>query len=116
LTAPGLHFTIGEIVNVKECAMATDNQTAGPTPQSLALSPATSLQEIYAGVGQALAEAAQNAIAAQQTCNVTIAAITTMGVSTLFSLDSAAAGMASAEELGKAVAKAKEKLTPGKAS
>ena len=94
--------------------MATENQTA--TPQSLALSPATSLQDVYAGVGQALAEAAKNAIAAQQQCNVTIAAITTMGVSTLFSLDSAATGLASQEELAKAAANAREKLTPGKAS
>ena len=96
--------------------MATDNQTAGATPQSLALSPATSLQDVYAGVGQALAEAAKNAIAAQQQCNVTIAAITTMGVSTLFSLDTAATGMASQEELDNAAAKAREKLTPGKSS
>jgi hypothetical protein len=95
--------------------MATDNQTAG-TAQSLALSPATSLRDVYAGVGQALAEAAKNAIAAQQQCNVTIAAITTMGVSTLFSLDSAATGMASQEELNKAAGKAREKLTPGKPS
>jgi 4-hydroxyphenylpyruvate dioxygenase-like putative hemolysin len=95
--------------------MATDNQTAGQTPRSLALSPATSLQDVYAAVGQALAEAAQNAVAAQQQCNVTIAAITTMGVSTLFSLDSAATGTASQEELGKAAAKARDKLTPGKA-
>ena len=96
--------------------MATDNQTASQTPQSLALSPATSLQDVYAGVGQALAEAAKNAIAAQQQCNVTIAAITTMGVSTLFSLDSAATGLASQEELDNAAANAREKLTPGKAS
>ena len=81
--------------------MATDNQTAGNTPRSLALSPATSLQDVYAGVGQALAEVARNAIAAQQQCNVTIAAITTMGISTLFSLDSAAAGTASQDELDK---------------
>jgi Killing trait len=96
--------------------MASDNQTASATPQSLALSPATSLQEVYTSVGQALAEAAKNAVAAQQQCNVTIAAITTMGISTLFSLDSAATGMASQEELGKAAANAREKLTPGKAS
>jgi hypothetical protein len=93
--------------------MAGDSQTAGPIPQSLALSPALCVQNLYAAVGQALAEAAKNATVAQQQCNVMISASTTMGIASLYSVDTATLGEASREELDKAIGKAKASRTPG---
>jgi hypothetical protein len=92
--------------------MATDSPIAGPTTLSLALSPAISVQNLYAAVGQALAEAAKTAVAAQQQCNVMISASTTMGIANLYSVGTATVGEASKEELDKAIGKAG--LPPGK--
>ena len=59
------------------------------------------------------AEAAKNATVAQQQCNVMIAASTTMGIASLYSVDTATLGEASREELDKAIGKAKASRTPG---
>jgi hypothetical protein len=94
--------------------MATDNPAAEPGPQSLAFSPATAVQNLYAAIGQAPADAAKNAAAAQQQGNVVAQAATTEGLATLFSVDTATLGLASKEELGKGLAKAKAGLARGK--
>ena len=49
---------------------------------------------LSAAVAQAIANAAHNAVTAQQQTNITAQAATTMGVATLYSLDTAAAGIA----------------------
>lgn len=92
--------------------MATDSQIAAPNPQSLAFSPALSLQSLYAAIGQALADAAKNATNAQQQGNELALSATTAGISTLFSIDTATLGIASREELDKA----KAGLSRGKSS
>jgi Killing trait len=82
--------------------MATDGQTSGSTasdPQSLATAPAAMLGTLYAAMGQALANAARNAVAAQQQAQVTAQAATTMGVATMFSLDTASTGVAAQKEI-----------------
>lgn len=61
-------------------------------------SPAIAMGNLYQATAQALANAAHNATAAQQQNYVTAQAATTMGVSTLYSIDTAAAG-ATVEQL-----------------
>jgi hypothetical protein len=56
--------------------------------------PAVAMGNLYQATAQALANAAHNATAAQQQNYVTAQAATTMGVSTLYTLDTAAAGAA----------------------
>jgi hypothetical protein len=56
--------------------------------------PATALATLYQATAQALANAGHNATAAQQQSYVTAQAATTMGVATLYSLDTASAGVA----------------------
>ena len=62
--------------------------------QVLGVSPATALANLYQATAQALANAAHNATNAQQQSFVTAQATTTMGVATLYSLDTATTGMA----------------------
>jgi hypothetical protein len=84
--------------------MATDGQTSGSTasdPQSLATAPAAVLGTLYAAVGQALANAAQNAVAAQQQAQTIALAAITQGVASLYSVDTAALGMATEKEIDK---------------
>jgi Killing trait len=57
-------------------------------------SPAMALSNLYQATAQALANAAHNATTAQQQSAITAQAATTMGVATLYSLDTAATGMA----------------------
>ena len=96
--------------------MATDSPIAAPNPQSLAFSPALSLQSLYAAIGQALSDAAKNAANAQQQGNVLALSATTEGISTLFSIDTATLGIASREELDRAIGKAKTGLARRKSS
>jgi hypothetical protein len=56
--------------------------------------PAVALGNLYQATAQALANAAHNSTTAQQQAAVTAQAATTMGVATLYSLDTAAAGKA----------------------
>jgi hypothetical protein len=99
---------------MRELRMATDDPTAEPSPQSLAFSPATAVQNLYAAIGQALADAAKNATAAQQQGNILALSATTEGLSTLFSVDTATLGLASKEELDKGLAKAQAGLARSK--
>ncbi|MEL7533587.1 MAG: RebB family R body protein [Bacteroidota bacterium] len=63
-------------------------------------SPALSLSNLYQATSQALANAAHNATTSQQQTNVTAQAATTMGVTTLYSIDTAATGVATSKILG----------------
>ena len=56
--------------------------------------PAMALGNLYQATAQALANAAHNATNAQQQSYVTAQAATTMGVATLYSIDTASAGEA----------------------
>jgi hypothetical protein len=59
--------------------------------------PAVAMGNLYQAMAQALANAAHNATNAQQQSYVTAQAATTMGVATLYSLDTASIGLASSE-------------------
>ncbi len=68
--------------------------------QVLGSSPAIALSNLYQATAQALANAAHNATSAQQQMYVTAQAATTMGVSVLYSLDTASTGIATKTILG----------------
>ena len=57
--------------------------------------PAMALGNLYQAISQTIALAAGNAVTAQQQSNVIYQAATTMGVTSLYSLGTAAAGQAS---------------------
>jgi hypothetical protein len=61
--------------------------------------PAMALGNLYMATSQALANAAHNATSAQQQTNVTAQAATTSGVTTLYSIDTAADGIATSKIL-----------------
>jgi len=61
--------------------------------------PAIAMGNLYQATAQALANAAHNAANAQQQSYVTSQAATTMGVATLYSLDTAATGVATKDIL-----------------
>jgi hypothetical protein len=102
LTAPRFHFTIAWTPTAGDRTVATDSPIAAPDPQSLAFSPALSLQGLYQAIGQALSDAAKNAITAQQQGNEIALSMTGVGIAALFSVDTATLGIASKEELDKA--------------
>ena len=77
----------------------TDSVTQGNL-QVLGSSPAIAMGNLYQATAQALANAAHNATLAQQQMYVTAQAATTMGVSLLYSLDTASTGMATKTILG----------------
>lgn len=56
--------------------------------------PAMSMGNLFQATSQALGNAAHNVTTAQQQTNVTAQAATTMGVTLLYSLDTASTGMA----------------------
>jgi hypothetical protein len=58
----------------------------------LVTGPAIQMGNLYQGTAQALANAAHNAMAAQQNATITAQAATTMGVTTLYALDTATEG------------------------
>lgn len=60
----------------------------------LGTAPSVQMTNLYQATAQALANAAHNATTNQQNAAVTFQAATTMGVSTLYSLDTAAEGTA----------------------
>ena len=62
--------------------------------QILGSSPAVAMGNLYQATAQALANAAHNATNAQQQMFLTAQAATTMGVATLYSLDTASTGVA----------------------
>jgi len=62
--------------------------------------PAMSMGNLFQATSQALANAAHNATTAQQQTSITAQAATTMGVTTLYSIDTATTGMATKTILG----------------
>jgi hypothetical protein len=62
--------------------------------ETLGVAPAVAMGNLYQATAQALANAAHNAASAQQQANVAAQAATTMGVATLYSLDTASTGKA----------------------
>ena len=77
----------------------TDNITQ-TNVKVLGESPAVALGNLYQATAHALANAAYNATYAQQQATVTAQATTTMGVSTLLSIDTATTGKATKKLLG----------------
>jgi hypothetical protein len=83
--------------------MASDSQATGSSgdAQALATAPALMLGELYAAIGQALANAAHNAVSAQHQMQIIAQASTTQGVATLYAIDTAAVGKATEKQLDK---------------
>jgi hypothetical protein len=77
----------------------TDSVTQANT-KVLGDAPAIAMGNLYQATAQALANAAHNATSSQQQTNVTAQAATTMGVTTLYSIDTAADGIATSKILG----------------
>ena len=71
----------------------TDSVTQANT-KVLGDSPAMALSNLYQATAQALSNAAHNATTSQQQMNVTAQAATTMGVATLYAIDTASTGVA----------------------
>jgi hypothetical protein len=76
----------------------TDSITQANT-KVLGDAPAIAMGNLYQATGQALANAAHNATNSQQQSFVTSQAATTMGVTTLYALDTASAGIATSDIL-----------------
>lgn len=77
----------------------TDSVTQANT-KVLGDAPAIAMGNLYQATAQALANAAHNATTSQQQTNITAQAATTMGVATLYSIDTASAGKATKAILG----------------
>ena len=71
----------------------TDSVTQANT-KVLGDAPAMAMGNLYQATAQALSNAAHNATTSQQQTNVTAQAATTMGVATLYALDTATTGVA----------------------
>ncbi|MHB8287058.1 MAG: RebB family R body protein [Caulobacteraceae bacterium] len=80
-------------------SMITDSITQVNT-KVLGDAPAVAMGNLFVATGQALANAAHNATSNQQQSYVTMQASTTQGVSTLLSVDTASAGIATRDVLG----------------
>ncbi len=79
--------------------MITDSVTQANV-KVLGDAPAVAMGNLYQATSQALGNAAHNAVTAQQQTNVTAQAATTQGVAMLYSIDTAATGMATMKILG----------------
>ncbi len=77
----------------------TDSVTQVNT-KVLGESPALALSNLYQATGQALSNAAHNATSSQQQANITAQAATVSGIGTLYAIDTASAGVATAEIQG----------------
>lgn len=86
----------------------TDSVTQ-PNVQVLGDAPAMAMGALFQATAQALSNAAHNATSAQQQANITAQAATTMGVATLYSLDTASTGVATKDILSSFVASAQPK-------
>jgi hypothetical protein len=62
--------------------------------------PSIAMGNLFMATSQALANAAHNATTNQQQSNITAQAATTMGVATLYSIDTASTGIATTQILG----------------
>ncbi len=76
----------------------TDSVTQANT-KVLGDAPAMAMGNLFQATAQALANAAHNATSSQQQTNVTAQAATTMGVTTLYSIDTASDGVATSKIL-----------------
>ncbi len=76
----------------------TDSVTQANT-KVLGDAPAVAMGNLYQATAQALANAAHNATTSQQQTNITAQAATTMGVTTLYSIDTASDGIATSKIL-----------------
>jgi hypothetical protein len=77
----------------------TDSITQANT-KVLGDAPAVALGNLFQATAQALGNAAHNATTSQQQTNVTAQAATTMGVATLYAIDTASTGIATTKILG----------------
>lgn len=77
----------------------TDSVTQANT-EVLGTAPAVAMGNLYQATAQALANAAHNATTSQQQTNIAAQAATTMGIATLYGLDTASTGMATSKILG----------------
>lgn len=68
--------------------------------QTLGSAPAVAMGNLYQATAQALSNAAHNAVSGQQQAYVTAQSATTMGVATLYSVDTASTGVATKDVLG----------------
>ena len=82
---------------------AVNSQITDSVTQSnvevLGEAPAVGMGNLYQATSQALSNAAHNATTTQQQTNVTAQAATTMGVATLYSIDTATTGVATSKIL-----------------
>ena len=76
----------------------TDSATQANV-QVLGVAPSVAMGNLYQATAQALANAAHNASSAQQQTNVVMQASTTMGVATLYLIDTATTGKATEDIL-----------------
>lgn len=67
--------------------------------QVLGDAPAVAMGNLYQATAQALSNAAHNATTSQQQTNITAQAATTMGVATLYAIDTASTGIATKDIL-----------------
>lgn len=74
----------------------TDSVTQANT-KVLGDAPAVAMGNLYQATAQALGNAAHNATTSQQQTNITAQAATTQGVATLYSIDTASAGVATSK-------------------
>ena len=77
----------------------TDSITQSNT-MVLGVAAAVAMANLYQATAQALANAAHNATFMQQQANITAQAATTQGVATLYAIDTASTGAATAKVLG----------------
>ncbi|ABE56425.1 RebB protein [Shewanella denitrificans OS217] len=63
----------------------------------LGMAPAIAMGNLFQATSQALANAAHNATSAQQQANITAQAVTTAGVSLLYSVDTASTAVATSK-------------------
>ncbi len=76
----------------------TDSVTQANT-KVLGDAPAVAMGNLFQATAQALANAAHNATSSQQQTNITAQAATTMGVTTLYAIDTASDGIATSKIL-----------------
>jgi hypothetical protein len=89
-----LHNTMAYPTSVN--SQITDSVTQANV-KVLGDAPAMAMGNLFQATAQALANAAHNATTAQQQANITAQAATTMGVTTLYSIDTAADGIATSK-------------------
>ncbi|WP_186054130.1 RebB family R body protein [Burkholderia gladioli] len=78
---------------------AVNTQITDADTEVLGDAPAMAMGNLFVATAQALSNAAHNATSAQQQQNITAQAATVMGVATLYSIDTAASGEATAHIL-----------------